>query len=581
MGAKQVFTAGLALCFAAVGVSANYMPDITHIFEQQSGVVFDGANDEYAPEAVVNRVAELDRVALPAYEGRSGVCIYAQDNGFVLKDGDEQLDSYTFTDDTGELITASADGGNLVFANSSGVPITDFYINYEHIIYDTNGDIHTPSGILRRITEMPKEQTIEELTELIGKDTESFKSYVSVISGEDSADGLTAEDLVADINSYYLEIDKYAGFVSSYGDEEIKEKLTAVTAQIEEMTAVVNTASASGGDVAEQLNMNKLIILTSVLNNTLEQKGVVTAAAGGDDDEPAVTDKSSGGEGGKATSKTTKKKTTTTTTKKTTKKKTTTTADEQPQQTQAQTQQQTQAPATTTARRPVVTVTTTTAPRFTVKEYSKTIYAIKAGSFYEQPDLTSTVRGSFEKYYNAACTGETSNGYYRILINGYTLYAPKSDYSEDPNSTIITTTAPKIKTGNINKYTKEMLTYINALRKEHGIDPLEGYEVLDNAADIRAKELKTLFDHTRPDGTGYKTVYDKVKLKWSRIAENITYGMNKTYTVADAFDNWKNSQGHLNNMLNPDYKYMAIGYYSYTDKDGNDYNYWEQLFYTP
>jgi hypothetical protein len=48
-----------------------------------------------------------------------------------------------------------------------------------------------------------------------------------------------------------------------------------------------------------------------------------------------------------------------------------------------------------------------------------------------------------------------------------------------------------------------------------------------------------------------------------------------------AFDNWKNSQGHLNNMLNPDYKYMAIDCYSYTDDNGDDFTYWEQLFYTP
>ena len=57
--------------------------------------------------------------------------------------------------------------------------------------------------------------------------------------------------------------------------------------------------------------------------------------------------------------------------------------------------------------------------------------------------------------------------------------------------------------------------------------------------------------------------------------------MNKTSTVEDAFNNWKNSEPHLKNMLSANYKYMAIGYYGYTDASGNKYYYWEMLFFTP
>ena len=585
MGAKQFFTMGLAVCFAAVGVSANYMPDITHILDKQSGVVFEDAKDEYVPEAVVNRVAELDRIALPAYNGQEGAVIFAENNGYILRQGDNEISSYTFVTDDGEELTAATENGTLTFTNSYGAAVTNFDINYEHIVYDTYGDIHTPNGVLRRTSERPQEQSVEELVSLINKDTECFKALDEYISGGSLPDDYsTPNELVDEINALYLEIDGYMGYVNSYEDDEIKDKLKAVIEQLEEMTVTVNTSSPTqGGDV--ELNMNKLIILDSVLTNSLEQKGISVSQSGDDSSSPDDDDSDETTATTKKTTTTTKKKATTTTTKKTTKKKkttTTTTAQQtQPQQTQVQTQAQTQAPATTTTQRPVVTVTTTTQPRYTVSEFSKTIYALNDGVFYEQPALTSTVRGNFQKYYNAACTGLTSNGYYRILIDGYTLYAPKSDFSEDPNTTVITTKAPTIKTGSINKYTKEMLTYINALRKEHGVAPLEGLELLDTAADIRAKELKTLFDHNRPDTSKYKTVYDQVGLSWHSIAENITYAMNTTYKVEDAFNNWKNSQGHLNNMLNPDFKYMAIGYYSYTDKSGNDFNYWEQLFYTP
>lgn len=597
MQAKQYFTAALALGFAAVGVSGNYMPDITHLLQEQSGVVFDGATDEYVPGAVVNRVAQLDRITLPSYEGSERAEIFAENNSFALRQGGEVIDSYTFMDDNGELMTASVNDGTLVFTNSDGTVVTDFYIGYEHIVYDVNGDIHTPGGVLCRTTETPREQSVEELAAMLDKDVGYFKALDEYIGGGELDETVygTPDELVANINSLYLDIDKYSGYVSSYNDDEVKEKLQAVMSLLEEMTAVVNTSPCTQGSGTE-LNMNKLIILSSVLNNTLEQKGITVQPEQGSEsgsDDTDISDSTTTTTTKKAT--TTKKSTTTTTKKKTQKKTSSTTemtgAETQPQATQQVTQQQTQQqttqpPVTTTVRKPVVTVTTTTAPRFTIKEYSKTIYALRDGKFYDQPDLTSEYRGSFEKYYNASCTGETSNGYYRLAVktsqgNYVTVYVPMSDFSTDPNTTLITTTAPKIKTGNINKYSKEMLKYINALRKEYGIDEVKGYETLDKAADIRAKELKTLFEHTRPDSTKYSTVLKQVGINGGRSGENITYGMNTSFTVEEAFNKWKSSQKHLENMLDPDFKYMSIGYYTYTDKDGNDYNYWVMLLYTP
>ena len=583
MQAKKYLSAALALGFAAVGVSGNYLPDITHILNDPSGTIYDGTSDSYAPEAVVNRMSELTCIALPSDNGAEKVMILSQNNGYILRQGTEMIESYTFAEADGELITATVTDGTLTFTNSAGIPVTEFYIGDEHIIYDTNGDIHTPDGILRRNTEAPEEQSVEQLVTLINDDITCFKALDGYISGEglDEHTYGTPDELVAQINTNYLDIDKYSGYVSSYSNDDIKEKLTAVITQLEDMTAAVNTQTPAPGSGIE-LNMNKLIILNSVLANSLEEKGISVSDTdeGGNDGEPAVTTASS-----KTTTtkkSTTTKKKTTTTTKKTTKKKTTTTtaAQTQPPATQQQ-PQQTQAPATTTKQRSVATVATTTVPKFTVKEYSKKVYALKAGVAYDQPDLTSHQRATFTQYYAATCTGETSNGYYRLLIDNYTVYAPMADFSDDPNSTVITSATQKIKTGNINKYTTDMLKLINALRKEYGVSALKGYESLDKAAELRAVELKTLFSHDRPDGTGYKTIFAQQGLNYHRIGENITKGKNSTYTVAEAFDNWKNSQGHLDNMLNPDFEYVAIGYASYTDEKGNDVNCWEMLLYTP
>ena len=583
MQGKQYFCAALAAAFAAVGVSANYMPDISHILESHSGVVFDGEAEEFTPEAVVNRIYELKSIPLPAYDGVGDAYITAENNGYAIYSGGQRVDRYSFTDDSGQLLTASVDNGKLSFTNALGEPVTDFYMHYEHIVFDVNGDLHTSSGILKVMTDAPEEQSIEQLAAFIEEDTQAFKALDNYIyTGElDEALYSSPEELVGFINDTYLKLDSYSGFIATLSDEELKEKLSAVVSELESMTVTVNTDSLGdkGGEGDSPLNMNKLIILSRVLDNALKADGIEPDPSPDDSSTPqdgsgretasstaASTTKQTSGTKAKTT--TTAKKTTTTT-KKTTKKTTTTTAA--PVQTQAP------APATTAAPRPVVTVATTTAPSYTVTEYSKKIYALHDSTFYELPSTSSTNRGSCTKNYEATCTGETSNGFYRVVVKGYTLYALKSDFSDHKQEE--TTKVPA--KGTLNKYTTEMLGYINDLRASYGVSPLEGIEILDSAADIRAKELKTLFDHVRPDTTEYKTVFAQVGLNYHSIGENITYGMNKTYTVKDAFENWKASQGHLSNMVNPDFKYMAIGCYSFTDSEGNDFNYWEQLFYTP
>ncbi|MBR1384644.1 MAG: CAP domain-containing protein, partial [Ruminococcus sp.] len=417
---------------------------------------------------------------------------------------------------------------------------------------------------------------IQSLLDVIDEDTEAFEALQQYVStGKlDTVKYTSVNALVNKINEHYYELDRYNAFLEEYPDRDVAEKASAVITELEALTAQINTDTPvyndeKSGEEPYSLNTNKVTILKNVLVTQLENKGLVTTV------QTTTTTRAAT----KATTTTTKKKTT----KKTTKETTTTTTTTTPMQQTAppETTTTTAAPVITTTPAPVVTAATTPKPSYTITECNKTIYALQDSVFYDQPDTSSDVRGSCTKYYNANCTGETDNGFYRVVVDGFTLYAVKAAFSDDPQSTVVTTKPVKLDNGSVNKYTKEMLKYINALRKEVGVDPLEGYETLDEAADQRAKELKTLFDHTRPNNKSFTTVYGEFGLKYGSVGENITYGMNKTYEVADAFENWKNSPTHYANMTNPDFRYMAIGYYTFTDKDGNDYNYWEQLFYTP
>jgi uncharacterized protein YkwD len=122
-------------------------------------------------------------------------------------------------------------------------------------------------------------------------------------------------------------------------------------------------------------------------------------------------------------------------------------------------------------------------------------------------------------------------------------------------------------------YAREMLVMINDARAQVGAAPLALSAELCEAANIRAEETATSFAHTRPDGTSFSTVLDDIDYSGSRACgENIAAGNS---TVAATFNQWLNSQGHYENMVNANYKYVGIGYY----KTSMGYRfYWAQIF---
>jgi len=114
-----------------------------------------------------------------------------------------------------------------------------------------------------------------------------------------------------------------------------------------------------------------------------------------------------------------------------------------------------------------------------------------------------------------------------------------------------------------NSYENEVLKLVNEERKKVGIAPLEMDRELLSAAKTRAKELETRFSHTRPDGSSCYSVSPKVR------GENIAYGQQ---TPQKVMDSWMNSPSHRENILNPKFKSIGIGYHK-----GN-HPYWVQLF---
>lgn len=185
----------------------------------------------------------------------------------------------------------------------------------------------------------------------------------------------------------------------------------------------------------------------------------------------------------------------------------------------------------------------------------------------------------------------------KVVINGKTMRPP---HSADIKAVTTTVTEPmqeeqpsapqpaeptepdsstNMSNRDLSAETSEMLGYVNEVRKQYGLRELDGLELLDSAADVRANELLENYSHDRPDGNSYITAIEETDLpEWRAAAENIAYGMNSMTTVKEAFDAWMNSPPHRENILNPDVHYMACA--KATKSENGEYTYWEQLFYS-
>ena len=76
----------------------------------------------------------------------------------------------------------------------------------------------------------------------------------------------------------------------------------------------------------------------------------------------------------------------------------------------------------------------------------------------------------------------------------------------------------------------------------------------------------------RPDGSSCFTVLPEFGIRYETAGENIAAGQKTPAQVVRA---WMNSEGHRNNILNPDFTQIGVGY-TYT---GRGYrHFWAQTF---
>ncbi|MGM0112167.1 hypothetical protein IGI52_002497 [Enterococcus sp. DIV0187] len=117
----------------------------------------------------------------------------------------------------------------------------------------------------------------------------------------------------------------------------------------------------------------------------------------------------------------------------------------------------------------------------------------------------------------------------------------------------------------IAKLKSTIITKVNELRAQSGVAPVTEATLLSNAAKVRARELNTVFDHVRPNRTGYFTAIDEVGIPYGDSGENIA---SKSTNERDGaklglqlYNQWLGSPGHKATMQSARFTKIGIGVY--------------------
>ena len=125
----------------------------------------------------------------------------------------------------------------------------------------------------------------------------------------------------------------------------------------------------------------------------------------------------------------------------------------------------------------------------------------------------------------------------------------------------------------VEQWKKEVLKLVNEERAKYDLKPLEWGTTCEEAAQIRANEIMTLYAHQRPDGSAWDSV---CKPEVGGVAgENLAAG-NTAVSPETVVQTWMNSTSHRANILSDKFTKLAVGFVF--DPSSQYKTYWSQFF---
>lgn len=193
------------------------------------------------------------------------------------------------------------------------------------------------------------------------------------------------------------------------------------------------------------------------------------------------------------------------------------------------------------------------------------------GQMYWQTSNRNVISGFYDTartwlgYSNESCRYPVISGVGTTTITAGTYDGRRKD------SLTVTVIAPPEE-----QWKHEVLTLVNKVRTKNNLGQLSWGYTCEEAADMRAEETKTLYSHTRPDGSSWATVCP-VPASGGKSGENLAIG-NAAVSPATVVALWLSSESHRENILNPEYTKLAVGFKF--DQDTTYKTYWSQFFST-
>jgi uncharacterized protein YkwD len=137
---------------------------------------------------------------------------------------------------------------------------------------------------------------------------------------------------------------------------------------------------------------------------------------------------------------------------------------------------------------------------------------------------------------------------------------------------------PKTAPPNSN-FRSEVIKLTNEFREDNGLKPLKLNVRLNRSAQGHSADMATrdFFSHRNPDGLTAGNRASIAGYDYSRLGENIAAGQRTAKQVVNA---WKKSPEHRQNMLDPRFEEIGVGYIRVDPDPGNvTYQvYWVQNF---
>lgn len=132
---------------------------------------------------------------------------------------------------------------------------------------------------------------------------------------------------------------------------------------------------------------------------------------------------------------------------------------------------------------------------------------------------------------------------------------------------------PQTENYQLHRYEQKVVDLVNAERAKAGLKPLILDMQLARVARLKAEDMRdnNYFSHVSPTYGSFFTMLQKFGITYRTAGENIAAGYQTPEAVVAA---WMGSPGHRNNILNPNFTSIGVGY----TMGGSYRNYWVQLF---